>query len=188
MILIAFILPFFSDPGYLILENTLGELGAQKTPNNWIMNIVFIMLSTITFIFGFRQLKDYHLQMLVLLIFCISLFLTAVFLHAPIDRRLVYDPFQNEMHAVFSTIAGVSFCSYCLVVSFVTRWKNQKLIAIGVGVIALFLSYLMFMHSDCRGLYQRGIFIIAFGWMLYSFKNYEYVFTKKEYFKLLNRN
>ncbi|WP_378182779.1 DUF998 domain-containing protein [Aquimarina sp. SS2-1] len=188
MLLIAFVLPFFSDPQYSIAENTLSELGAQKTPNNWIMNLIFVMLSAITFINGYRLLKDFHLQVLVLFVFCISLFLTAIFLHAPIDRGIVYDSFQNELHSVFSTITGISFCSYCLVLSFITRWKYQKLLAIWVGVIALILSYLMFTHSDYRGVYQRDIFIIAFGWILYSFKFYEYVFTKKEYFQLINRN
>ncbi len=188
MILTAFILPFFSAPGYSLSQNTLSELGAQNTPYNWMMNFVFILLAFVTFINGFKVLGEYHIQIFVLLIFCISLVLTGIFMHAPIDRGVVYDSFQNEMHSVFSTITGISFCTYCLIVSFITRWRTQKLIALGVGVIALLLSYLMFIHSDYRGLYQRGIFIIAFGWMLYSFKFYEYVFTKKEYFQLINRN
>ncbi|MFD2564385.1 DUF998 domain-containing protein [Aquimarina rubra] len=188
MILTAFILPFFSDPEYVISKNTLSELGAQNTPNNWIMNFVFILLALVTFINGYKVLGEHRIQIFVLLIFCISFLLTGIFMHAPINRRVIYDSFQNEMHSVFSTITGISFCTYCLVVSFITRWKHQKLIALSVGVIALLLSYFMFIHSDYRGLYQRGIFIMAFGWILYSFKFYEYVFTKKEYFQLINRN
>ncbi|WP_299441372.1 DUF998 domain-containing protein [uncultured Aquimarina sp.] len=188
MIVTGFILPFFSDPEYLISENTLSELGAQNTPNNWIMNFVFILLGFVTFINGFKVIGKHHVQIFVLLVFCLSFVLTGIFMHAPIDRGVVYDSFQNEMHSVSSTITGISFCTYCLVLSFITRWKNQKLLAISVGVIALILSYLMVIHSDYRGLYQRGIFIMAFGWILYSFKFYEYVFTKKEYFQLINRN
>ncbi|WP_299215310.1 DUF998 domain-containing protein [uncultured Aquimarina sp.] len=188
MILTGFILPFFSDPEYVMSKNTLSELGAQNTPNNWIMNFVFILLGFVTFINGFNVIGKHRVQIFVLLVFCLSFILTGIFMHAPIDRGVVYDSFQNEMHSVFSTITGISFCTYCLVVSFITRWKNQKLIAISVGAIALILSYLMVIHSDYSGLYQRGIFIMAFGWILYSFKFYEYVFTKKEYFQLINRN
>ncbi len=188
MILAAFLLPFFSDPEYLMLENTLSELGAQNTPNNWIMNFIFILLGLITFINGFKVLDGFQLQVLVLLIFCVSLVLTAMFMHAPIDRGVVYDSFQNEMHSVFSTITGISFCTYCLVVSFITRWKKQKLLAISVGILVFIVSYLMVVHSDYRGLYERGVYIIAFGWILYSYKFYEYVFTKKEYFQLINKN
>ncbi|WP_298541356.1 DUF998 domain-containing protein [uncultured Aquimarina sp.] len=188
MILVAFLLPFFSDPGYLISENTLSELGAQNTQNNWIMNFIFILLGFIIFINGFKVLDGFRLQVLVLLVFCISLLLTGIYLHAPINRELTFDSYQNEMHSVFSTLAGISFCTYCLTISFIARWRNQKLLAILIGIIALILSYLMVIHSDYRGVYERGIFIIAFGWILYSFKFYEYVFTKKEYFKLINRN
>ncbi|AXT51068.1 DUF998 domain-containing protein [Aquimarina sp. BL5] len=188
MILTGFILPFFSDPDYLISENTLSELGAQNTPNNWIMNFVFILLGFITFINGFKVVGKHRVQIFALFIFCLSFVLTGIFMHAPIDRGVVYDSFQNEMHSVFSTITGISFCTYCLVVSFIIRWRYQKIMAISVGIIALIVSYLMIVHSDYRGLYQRGIFIMAFGWILYSFKFYEYVFTKKEYFQLINRN
>lgn len=188
MIIVSFILPFFTSPEYSIVENSLSELGAQNTPYNWIMNGVLMMLSTIIFIHGILVFKDFHLQILVLFIFCISFFLTAVFLHAPIHSRLIYDVYQNEMHSVFSTITGVSFCMYCLVISFITRWKKQKLIAIAVGISTMLLSYLVFIHSDYRGLYQRAIFIMGFGWMLYSFKYYDYIFTKKEYFKIIKRN
>jgi len=188
MILAAFLLPFFSDPEYLISENTLSELGAQNTRSNWIMNFIFILLGFIIFINGFKVLDGFRLQTAVLLVFCISLLLTGIFLNAPINRELTFDLYQNEMHSFFSTLTGISFCAYCLTISFIARWRNQKLLAIFVGAIALTLSYLMFIHSDYRGLYQRGIFIIAFGWILYSFKFYEYVFTKKEYFELLNKN
>ncbi|WP_298317358.1 DUF998 domain-containing protein [uncultured Aquimarina sp.] len=188
MILTGFILPFFSDPQYVISKNTLSELGAQNTSNNWIMNFVFILLGFITFINGFKVVGKHRVQIFALLVFCLSFVLTGIFMHAPIDRGVVYDSFQNEMHSVFSTITGISFCTYCLVVSFIIRWKHQKIMTISVGIIALIVSYLMVVHSDYRGLYQRGIFIMAFGWILYSFKFYEYVFTKKEYFQLINRN
>ncbi|SEL07442.1 hypothetical membrane protein [Aquimarina amphilecti] len=188
LIVIAFILPFFSDPEYSISKHTLYELGAQKTPYNWIMNFVLILLGLISFVNGFRILQKQRVQLLILLVFCLSLVLSAIFLSAPIDRKLVFDSFQNEIHSVFSIITGISFCAYSLVISFAARWRSQKLMALFVGIITLIGSFLMFIHSDYRGIYQRGIFMITFGWILYSFKYYEYVYAKKEYFKLIKEN
>ncbi len=188
LIVIGFMLPFFSDPEYSISKHTLYELGAQKTSYNWIMNVVLILLGLITFANGFRILQKQRIQLLILLVFCVSLLLSAIYLSAPINRKFVFDSFQNEMHSVFSIITGISFCVYSLVISFAARWKSQKLIALFVGIFTLIGSFLMFIHSDYRGIYQRGIFIIAFGWILYSFKYYEYVYAKKEYFKLIKEN
>ncbi|KAA1247541.1 DUF998 domain-containing protein [Aquimarina sp. RZ0] len=187
LLLAAFILPFFTDREYSLLKNTLSELGAQNTPYNWIMNFIFILLGFITFINGFKILHKHHLQTLLLLVFCISLVLTGIFLSAPLNRELVFDSFQNEMHAIFSTINGVSFFIYALSISFIARWSEQKMASIVIGIIVLILSYSIFIHSGYRGIYHRGIFIIAFGWILYSFKFYEFTISKKEYFKILNR-
>lgn len=37
MVIVIFILPFFSVEGYLFMKNTTSQLGAQSTPNAWIM-------------------------------------------------------------------------------------------------------------------------------------------------------
>lgn len=44
MILVVFILPFFSAPGYTIWRNTTSHMGAQGSPHAWVMNLVFILL------------------------------------------------------------------------------------------------------------------------------------------------
>ncbi|WP_344925449.1 DUF998 domain-containing protein [Aquimarina addita] len=187
LILVSFLLPFYTAPGYSIISHTLSELGAQNTPNNWMMNFVFILLSFITLIHGFKILGNHPLQIIVLFIFCTSLLLTGIYLSAPIYRRLPFDSFQDEMHSIFSTTTGVSFFIYCLVISYIARWRKQKILAIIVGITTFILSYSMFIHAPYSGLYQRGIFIIAFGWILYSFKYYDLLFSKKEYFNLVNK-
>lgn len=188
MILTGCIVPFFSNIEYSIVRNSLSELGAQNTKHSWIMNAVIIALSLVTFMNGIKIIGKHHLQLFVVSIFCTSHILTGIFSSAPIDRELGFNSFQNEMHSVFSIITGVFFFAFCITISFIARWKNQKLLALTIGVIVLLLSYAMFVHSDYRGLYQRGIFMIAFGWILYSFKFYEYTITKKEHLKTLHKD
>lgn len=44
LLLVMFLLPGYSFAGYSILANSLSELGAQFSPNGWIMNCVFMQL------------------------------------------------------------------------------------------------------------------------------------------------
>lgn len=104
MILVSFIVPFYTNPGYSIIEHTLSELGTQNTQNNWIMNSILILLSFVTLINGFKILENHPLQMLVLLMFCISLLLTGIYLSAPINHRLTFDSYENEMHSISPTV------------------------------------------------------------------------------------
>ncbi|MBQ4819668.1 DUF998 domain-containing protein [Aquimarina sp. MMG016] len=187
MILASFILPFFTAPKYTILENTLSELGAQNTPYNWVMNIIFMALSCITIITGYQRLKGFYLQIILLFVFAISFFLTSVYQHAPINRALAFNSYENELHSMFSTLTGISFCVYSVTISFIAQKRNHKILAILIGIIALVLSYSMFIHSDYRGIYQRVIFILAFGWLLYSFEFYTFMMTKKSILKLLKK-
>jgi len=52
------------------------------------------------------MLEKHHLQLIVLFVFCVSFLLTTIFLSAPIDRKLIFDSFQNEMNSIFLTITG----------------------------------------------------------------------------------
>ncbi|TPN87494.1 DUF998 domain-containing protein [Aquimarina algicola] len=184
MIIVSIILPFFTTEGYSIFKNTLSELGAQNTSYNWVINIVFIALSCITIIVGITHLKGYYISLILLFLFIISFFMTAIFLHAPIDTSLDFNHFEDELHSVFSTATGIFFCIYSLSVSFITKKFDHKILSILVSLVALILSYSMFVHSDFRGIYQRGIFIMAFGWLLYAFKNYTYLDPKNRILKL----
>ena len=46
-LIVSFLLPFYSFEGYSILSNTTSHLGAQGSPNAWLMNTVFIILGLV---------------------------------------------------------------------------------------------------------------------------------------------
>ena len=60
LILVMFILPFFSFPGYSIIKNTTSHLGAQGAQHAWIMNTVFIFLGGAVVLDAWLGLRGYR--------------------------------------------------------------------------------------------------------------------------------
>ncbi|MDY8134944.1 DUF998 domain-containing protein [Aquimarina sp. 2201CG5-10] len=184
LILVAFLLPSFTISGYSITEHTLSQLGAQQTHNNWVMNLIFIMLSCITIVIGCKILNGFYLQLLLLLLFSISLFMSAICLDTPIDQNLNYDDFHSELHSIFSIATKISLIVYCISVSFIVKRRIHIIITILMSSIILMLTYLMFTNPEKKGIYDRAIFISAFGWLFYSFKFYTFIKPRKSILKL----
>jgi len=170
MLLVIFILPFYSVPEYSIIKNTPSHLGGQNMPAAWIMNITFILLGVASIWNGWPRLKGYWFQRIVLLIFGGSLILCAFYQHAPIIREMPVDVQEDKMHSIFATLTGFSFSVFAIATCFITNNTTERAITAFVGMIALLLSILMFQVEDYMGIWQRMIFIISFGWMIYIFK------------------
>ncbi|MBD3638317.1 MAG: DUF998 domain-containing protein [Crocinitomicaceae bacterium] len=170
MWIVIFVLPYFSLDNYSIIKNTTSHLGAQSTPNAWIMNVVFILLGAGSIYSGWSMLKYFWVQRTLLLIFGLSLISAAFFRHAPIDPTLPYIPRYDELHSIFASITGFSFTLFAISTAFVLKTKTQKICAAGIAILAMSLSILMFTVGDYMGVWQRMIFICSFGWMIYIFK------------------
>ncbi len=173
MVLAAFILPFFSSESYSITQNSLSELGAQATPGNWIMNVVFILLAVVTILLGTRVLKRFWFPLYLLYFFALALGLTAIYKHAPI-ADVFFSQREHLLHSIFSSITGMGFSVYCIVVSFYIKQKVQRASAILMCCLAVVLSLLMFQEPEYRGIFQRLLFITAFGWLFYSLVSFKF--------------
>lgn len=175
MLFVIFILPFYSLKDYTILKNTTSHLGAQNTPNSWIMNVTFISLALTSIWVGWKFLGKYWFQKISLLIFGIALSMTAIFQHAPIDPALEFSIQEDKMHSFFANITGFSFSAFAVSLGFVTKRKKHRILAFTVTVLAPLLSALMFYKptEGLMGIWQRCIFIGMFGWMIYAFTNYK---------------
>jgi len=148
MILVVFFLPFFSAEEYSISHNTTSHLGAQNTPNAWIMNVVFVLLGIASIIDGWERLPRYWMHKAVITIFGISLILTAFFQHAPIIPGAIFSEFEDGLHSKFATITGFSFTFFTVAAAFVESTKLRKVIALGIGVLAILLTLLIFNLLD----------------------------------------
>ncbi|UCG92615.1 MAG: DUF998 domain-containing protein [candidate division WOR-3 bacterium] len=59
MLLVIFILPFYSFEEYSIIRNTTSQLGAHAAPNGWVMNLTFVLLGVTSIISGWKYLGRY---------------------------------------------------------------------------------------------------------------------------------
>ena len=174
MLLVIFILPHYSLEGYSILENTTSELGAQSTPNAWIMNLIFVGLGLCSIWAGWVFLGRNWIIKLILLLFGTALIMTAIFHHAPIDKALPHSLREDQLHSLFANITGFSFSVFAFSLGWIAENRRHKIMAFIIVVLAPILSIMMFSEftENWRGIWQRLIFILMFGWMIYAFSTY----------------
>jgi len=169
-----FILPLFNVPEYSIVGNTLSELGAQFSPNAWIMNSLFVSLGVSSVIAGWGYFEGFMLHRIVLILFGISIVLIAFFNHAPVNPDIQYNIREDEWHAYFTYSAGLSFVILSIATGFILEKRENRLLAIAAGISAIFLSIMMSETDRFAGIWNRLLFIIMFGWLIYNFKNRNY--------------
>jgi len=174
---VIFILPFYSVESYSILQNTTSHLGAQHAPYAWVMNTTFILLGLGSMLSGWPYLKGYGFHKLALLIFGFSLIGAAIYQHAPIVAGVAFDAEEDWMHSLFSSVTGASFTVFAMSAAFILRYRTAKISALLVGVLAVLLSVLIFTVPEFRGIWQRAMFIVAFGWLIVLFNGQEKGYT-----------
>jgi len=172
MLITIFLLPYFSFEGYSILSNTTSHLGAQDTPNAWIMNSTFILLGLASIAEGFKTLKPYPFHKVSIFIFGLALILTAIFQHSPVSGSTFHDVHQDKLHSIFATLTGFAFTVFAISTEFILADKKDKILALVVALVAIIIPILMLNYPDYAGLWQRFMFIAAFGWLIHLFSFY----------------
>ena len=170
LIVTMFVLPFFSAEGYSIIKHTTSQLGAQKTSNSWLMNVVFVLLGITSIWAGWKHYDRFWVHKVLLLIFGISLVLVAFLGHAPITEGTPYNEITDEIHSIFASTTGFSFTILAISTAFIKEGKSEITLPITIGALAIILSLLMFNVECLIGVWQRILFISSFGWMIYEFK------------------
>ena len=173
LLLVIFIVPFYSVESYSILENTSSHLGAQHAPYAWVVNTTFILLGLGSMLSGWPYLKGYGFHKLALLLFGFSLIGAAIYQHAPIVADVAFDAEEDRMHSIFSSLTGASFTVFAMSAAFILRHRTAKISALSVGVLAILLSVLIFTVPEFKGIWQRAMFIVAFGWLIVLFSGQE---------------
>ena len=130
LLLVIFILPFYSVESYSILENTSSQLGAQHAPYAWVMNTTFILLGLGSMLSGWPYLKGYGFHKLALLIFGFSLIGAAIYQHAPIVAGVAIDIEEDRMHSIFSSLTGASFTVFAMSAALILRRRTAKTTAL----------------------------------------------------------
>jgi hypothetical membrane protein len=174
VLLVMFVLPLFSVPDYSIIRNTLSELGAQSSPHAWIMNITFVSLAIGSVIAGWAYFEGFTLHRIALVLFGISLVLTALFNNSPVDPDIRYNITEAGFHVYFACTAVLSFTILSIATSLIMERQLERLLAVAAGLSAIILSVLTSESYQLAGVWNRLLFIIPFGWMIFNLRIRDY--------------
>jgi hypothetical protein len=170
MLLAMFMLPFFIISDYSIIRNTLSELGVQSSPASWIMNSIFAALAFSSVISGWRCFEGFVFHRIMLILFGISLTLAAFFSQAQVSYNIHYNMSEDGWHSFFACTTWMAFIILAFSTALIQEKEADRNLAIGTGLSAIFLSLLTSEADKTAGIWQRLLFIISFGWMIYTFR------------------
>ena len=179
-LLVSLLLPIFSFDGYSIISNTTSHLGAQGSPNAWIMNLTFIILALTTLWIVLSTKVRFH--QVFGFIFSLSLLITGLFRHGSLIEGYPSNLVFDQLHSIFATTTGISFVILSLGHGFTSQGK-QKTIGFLLAFGATLLSFAMMALPAYMGIFQRLMFILAFAWLFFAMKapiNMQYTKTQKE--------
>ncbi|MDH3227457.1 MAG: DUF998 domain-containing protein [Thermoleophilia bacterium] len=168
LLLVMFVLPFFSVDEYSIREHTLSELGAQGAPHAWAMNLVFGALGLASVADGWPRLPGLWFHRLALLLFGLALVFVAIFQHAPIPADAPVSAREDEWHSNFSGLVGMSFVAFAVASAFGSSGRGRSL-GPAAGAFAMAMSFLIFSVPDYAGVWQRLMFGVSFAWLILVF-------------------
>ena len=166
---VMFVLPFFSMEGYSITAHSLSELGAQLTPNAWIMNTLFVLLGLGSIWAGRGLMYGFWVQRISLTLFGLALAMSGFFSHAPIDPSLDFNLQEDQLHSVFANITGISFTILAVSMVFMLKERKDQVLAWTMALISVLISLGIFLIQDLAGVFQRILFVASFAWLIYLF-------------------
>lgn len=169
-LLASFVLPFFNEPGYSIIRNTIGDLGAQSAPNAWIMNCTILLLASVTVYAGWGFYHGFLPQRIFLMLFSMSLILASLLRAAPADTTIKYDVTASALHEYFIYSAVFSFSLLSVSTGFIPEKQKEQQVALAAGISVILLSVLISEMKQLAGILQRIQFIVSFGWLIFNFR------------------
>ena len=174
MLLAMFILPLITAPEISIVRNTLSELGAQFSPCSWIMNSIFAALAISAVVSGWGCYEGFVFLRITLVLFGISLALSAIFNQAPVNPEIRYNIREDGWHLYFACTTWITFIILTFSTALILEKQSDRLLAVITGISAVLLSILTSEADRTAGVWQRLLFIISFGWMIYTYKTIDY--------------
>jgi hypothetical membrane protein len=153
--------PLYTVDSYSVVSNLISELGAQHTPNNFIMVAAFIVLGGGIFFDGMRRLRP---DVLPLMLFGLAMTVVGIFPHKPLDSSLSFNVLYHNLHGITASVAGT-----LITIGFI--WQGirtngiQRIICFYLAGVALIFPLLMLRFPDYQGLIQRIMYLQILGWM-----------------------
>ncbi len=165
-----FVLPLISAADYSIAANTLYALADQSPFASIIINIILVVLVTGLVVTGWRCYKGFMFQRIFLLLFGLSLIMAAIVsLNGMVTNVIQYHG-KNGWYSYFITTGWLTFIILAISTSSILNNALGRFLSVIAGLSDLFLTILVYEAESAAGIWQRLLFIISFGWMIYTFR------------------
>jgi hypothetical protein len=129
-----------------------------------------VVLATGLVITGWHCYKGFMFQRIFLLLFGLSLIMTALVSLNGMFINVAQYQGKNGWYSYFITTAWLTFIILAFSTSSILNNASGWFLSVFAGLSGLFLTILMYEAEFAAGIWQRLLFIISFGWMIYTFR------------------
>lgn len=154
--------PWYTVEGYRVVKNLISELGAQNTPNNFVMVAGFLALGIGIVGDGIRRFSK---PMLPFIVFGLCMALAGLLAHKPLSPSVGFSEIAHQTHSGLATLAGISITVGLLWQAALASTSGSRAIAIGLAVLCLALPLCMLLFPEAQGLIQRFMYLLLFVWL-----------------------
>ena len=153
--------PLYTVTEYSTIANLISELGAQHTPNNFIMIMAFVIFGVTIALAG---IKNFQISLLPFIIYGLTMAVVGVFPHKPIDATVAYNATYHNLHGIIATVAGTALTIGFIWQGFRMR-KPQKYICFYLALVAFVFPVLMLSFNEYQGIIQRVMYLQVLVWL-----------------------
>jgi len=153
--------PLYTVEKYSVVANSISELGAQQTQDNFIMIIGFVILGgSITL----DVMRRFRVLQLPFIVFGLAMAAAGLLPHKPIDASLNYNFTYHNLHGIFASVAGTA-------ITIGLTWQGirtngwQRIICFYLALVAVLFPTLMLTMPGYQGIIQRVMYLQILGWM-----------------------
>lgn len=154
--------PFYTVRDYSVITNTVSELGAQRTPNNFIAIIGFVAFG-LGIAIEWVQRRSWKTTPF--LLFGVFIAAAGLLPHRPIDPSIHYSNLIHRLHSVMASGSGIAITVGFLWKAFEERSLKTRICDFYMAGICLALPMAMFAMPNYQGLIQRLMYFQVFVWL-----------------------
>lgn len=158
--------PFYTVENYSVIANTVSELGAQMTRNNFVAIIGFVAFGLGIVIEWLRRRTWVTAPFLLFGVFIAA---AGLLPHRPIDPEIAYNDTVHRLHSVMASASGIA-----VTLGFLWQGVRESVTKIRIGHfymagICLTLPMAMFAMPEFQGMIQRLMYFQVFVWLWFLY-------------------
>jgi hypothetical membrane protein len=154
--------PWYTVEGYDTTTNLISQLGAQNTPNNFIMVVGFLALGLGIVADGIRRFSGPAVPFLA---FGLFMALAGLLAHKPLSPDVPFNEIFHQAHGMLATLAGIAITAGLIWYGLRAVTVKSRVIAFTLAALCLALPLCMLYFQGAQGLIQRLMYLLMFSWL-----------------------